>query len=117
MIYCLKLESCFTNSDFNSPWLQGEGHGEDDEGEREDTYEAEDDPDQLKPYKTDLEYLDDHFQLAILKIKVKAVDIRLEMEVCTCTLHGQARTLQHCTSSSRPHPRRVHALFTSSQMK
>ena len=43
--------------------------------------EVEDDPDKLKPYKKDLEYLDDHFKLITLKLKVKGVDSRIEMEV------------------------------------
>ena len=36
--------------------------------------------DKLKPYKKDLEYLDDHFQLIALKLKVKVMDSRIEME-------------------------------------
>ena len=41
----------------------------------------EDDPGKLKPYKTDLEYLDDHFKYIMLMIKIKSVDNRMEMEV------------------------------------
>ena len=41
----------------------------------------EEDPDKLKPYKTDLEYLDDHFQLINFKIRVKSMDQRMELEV------------------------------------
>lgn len=37
--------------------------------------------DKLKPYKTDLEYLDDHFQLISYKLKVTNMDRRMEMEV------------------------------------
>ena len=36
--------------------------------------------DTLKPYKKDLEYLDDHFQLIVTKLKVKGMDARIEME-------------------------------------
>ena len=36
--------------------------------------------DKLKPYKKDLDYLDDHFQLIALKLKVKGMDSRIEME-------------------------------------
>ena len=35
----------------------------------------------LKPYKKDLEYLDDHFQLIQHKLKVRSVDSRMEEEV------------------------------------
>ena len=42
---------------------------------------AEEDPDKLKPYKKDLEYLDDHFQLVAFRLKVKGMDSRIEMEV------------------------------------
>ena len=41
----------------------------------------EDDPDKLKPYRKDLEYLDDHFKLITFKLKVKGMDSRIEMEV------------------------------------
>lgn len=42
---------------------------------------AEDESDKLKPYKKDLEYLDDHFQLISYKLKAKSMDTRMEMEV------------------------------------
>lgn len=45
----------------------------------------EEDADKLKPYKTDLEYLDDYFQLIQYKLKVKSMDNRMEMEVCACS--------------------------------
>ena len=38
--------------------------------------------DQLKPYKTDLEYLDDHFQLISYKLKVKSMEKMMELDVC-----------------------------------
>lgn len=41
----------------------------------------EEDADKLKPYKTDLEYLDDNFQLIMHKLKVKGMDQRMEQEV------------------------------------
>ena len=37
--------------------------------------------DKLKPYKTDLEYLDDHFRLIAYKLKAKSMDNRMEHEV------------------------------------
>lgn len=43
----------------------------------------EEDSDKLKPYKKDLEYLDDHFQLVHYKLKVRSMDNRMEMEVWT----------------------------------
>ena len=43
--------------------------------------DMDDDPDKLKPYKKDLEYLDDHFKLITFKLKVKGMDTRIEMEV------------------------------------
>jgi len=39
------------------------------------------DQDKLKPYKTDLEYLDDHFQLILYIMKVKGMGQRMELEV------------------------------------
>ncbi|XP_064405407.1 uncharacterized protein LOC135350521 [Halichondria panicea] len=40
----------------------------------------DEDTDKLKPYKKDLDYLDDHFQLIGFKLKVKGMDTRIEME-------------------------------------
>ena len=52
------------------------------EGEEGDTNEGEeDDQDKLKPYKTDLEYLEDHIQLIICQLKAKGIDRLMEMEV------------------------------------
>ena len=52
------------------------------EGEEGDTNEGEeDDQDKLKPYKTDLEYLEDHIQLIAYKLKNKGLEKLMEMEV------------------------------------
>jgi len=37
--------------------------------------EVEEDPDKLKPYKTDLEYLDDHFQVAQCTIPQVSIQV------------------------------------------
>ncbi|XP_019854420.1 PREDICTED: uncharacterized protein LOC105313451 [Amphimedon queenslandica] len=42
--------------------------------------EPETDSDKLSPYKNDLEYLDDHFQLIYQKLKVNSMEKRMEME-------------------------------------
>lgn len=49
------------------------------EPEEEETQE-DTDPDKLKPYKKDLEYLDDHFQYVCYVMKVKQYEVRMEME-------------------------------------
>ena len=57
--------------------------------------EVEDDPDKLKPYKKDLDYLDDHFKLITLKLKVKGMDSRIEMEVSGGNREG-SRSMLGC---------------------
>ena len=43
--------------------------------------DEDEESDRLKPYKKDLEYLDDHFQLIAYKLKAKSMDKRMEQEV------------------------------------
>ena len=43
--------------------------------------EKEESHDTLKPYKTDFEYLNDHFQLIVYKMKVRAIERRIEDDV------------------------------------
>ena len=54
--------------------------------------------DKLKPYKKDLEYLDDHFQLISYKVKIKLMDMKMEMEVCIATMCRNVWIISVCVA-------------------